>query len=139
MTKKELENELMKYSKEEIIQGIVGNFWGNEYPHILYTCWHKRHERLFAEMEKVSQEEQQALADLVDFEKTLATKYGSGSGIPLAKVSNEEATKWVKLQDRWKNKNKASEKANKALDNFYIDYKIRDKEGRIDDGRNEKI
>ena len=70
MTKKELEKELMQYSKEEIIQGIVGNFWGNEYPHILHTCWHKRHERLFDEMEKASKEEQQALTDLVDFEKT---------------------------------------------------------------------
>jgi hypothetical protein len=86
-------------------------------------------------MEKASQEEQQALTDLVDFEKHLQKKYGSESGIPLAKVSSEDGTKWVKLQNKFTNKSKATEKANKALDKFYVDCKIRDKDGRVDDGR----
>ena len=37
----------------------------------------------------------------------------------------------------WQKKFKANERANKNMDKFYIDCKIRDKDWRVDDGREE--
>ena len=127
MNKKEIEKMLMKYSKEEIVQGILGNCFGDDFPHILHSCWRARHERLYQEMVRASREDTTALSPLMEFENEMATKYGNGKKLPLAKLSKQEFEKWARLKEDWQKKFKANERANKNMDKFYKEYMYEEK------------
>ena len=127
MNKKEIEKMLMRYSKQEIVQGILGNCFGDDFPHILHSCWRARHERLYQEMVKASKDDTNALSTLMEFENEMARKYGNGKKLPLAKLSEQEFEKLARLKEDWQKKFKANERANKNMDKFYKEYRYEEK------------
>ena len=119
-TREEQKKILLKHSKEEIIDALLyatgSTFFIDD---VLHKLWRIKSDRLYEVMMQASNEDTKALQAYVDFEKSLAEKYGKDGKFNLNAIPSQDFKKLQDLLMEWQKVNKKYEKANKELDRFY--------------------
>lgn len=122
-TKEEVKAILSKYTKEQVIDAFLsatGTFYISD---VLHKLWREKQDRLYEAMRQASNEDTKALQAYVDFENSLAEKYGKDGKFNLNAIPSQDFKKLQDLLMEWQKASKKYEKASKTLDRFYEENK----------------